>query len=199
MRDEAATVQEFVEAHFQTDGIDLIRIYAQYGGTARLSEIASFQRVTFETAEELNAIASFHLVWYKQNPSGHAGWQYPGSQNFTVAEYSAAVQTGTPGFEKTQKIHELVESLKREGFLKDIILIAAEDSQLNARVIVDGNSRAVALAVMLREDRGDVGKLLKSQYKVQMLKVTSMWTHVLYPCDFIDFCARRGPGRQALC
>lgn len=73
-------------------------------------------------------------------------------QNFTVAEYSTAVQAGTADPEKAQKIDELVESLKREGLLKDIILIAAEDSQLNARVIVDGNSRAVALAVRSEKD-----------------------------------------------
>lgn len=57
----------------------------------------------------------------------------------------------------------LVKSLKREGLSKDIILTAVLDSQLNARVIVDGNSRAVALAVMLREDRGVIGQLSGSE------------------------------------
>jgi hypothetical protein len=199
MREEAATCEEFVGANSQTSCINLMPVFAQNGGIARLLEIASFRRVTFETAEDLDAIATSHLVWYKQNPIGQAGWQYPGSQNFTVAEYSTAVQAGTADSEKAQKINELVESLKREGLSEDIILISAEDSQLNARVIVDGNSRAVALTVMLREDHGDVGKLLKSQYKMQMLKLTSMWAHVLYPCDFMDLCARQSPERRSLC
>lgn len=152
MREEAATCEEFIGANSHTSCINLMPVYAQNGGIARLLEIASFRRVTFETAEDLDAIATSHLVWYKQNLVGQAGWQHPGSSNFTVDEYSIAFQAGTADRDKAQKIRELVESLKREGLLKDIILIAAEDSQLNARVIVDGNSRAVALAVRSEED-----------------------------------------------
>lgn len=88
----------------------------------------------------------------------------------------------------------LVRSLKSEGLLEDIILTVAEDSQLNARVIVDGNSRAVALAVMLMEDRGVIGQLLASRHRVQMLKLRSIWAHVVYPYDFINLCASVGAG-----
>ena len=192
MREEAATSQEFVEANSQTRCINLIPAYAQNDGT-RLLEIASFRRVTFETAEDLDVITTSYIVWYKQNLDGQAGWQCAGSPNFTVDEYSTAVQAGTADPEKAQKIRAIVNSLKREGLLENIILTAALDSQLNARVIVDGNHRAIALAVVLREDLGDVRKLLASRCKVQMLELRSMWAHVLYPCDFIDLCARRGP------
>lgn len=49
MREKAATCEEFVEANSQTSCINLMPVYAQNDGIARLLEIASFRRVTFET------------------------------------------------------------------------------------------------------------------------------------------------------
>lgn len=193
MTEEAATFQDFFDANSQSHCINLIPVFAQNNGIARLLDIASCWRVTFETPEDLAALRASYIVWYKQNEYGQAGWQYRGSSNFTVDGYSAAVKAGIADPKKAQKIRALQESLRKDGLSEDIILVAALDSWLNARIIGDGNHRAIALTLILNETPNDLKSILASKHKVLMLELRSRWAHILYPCDFLDLCAQRRP------
>ena len=191
MREELASVEEFVEANSQTRCINLVRTFVQHDAIARLSEVASFWRVTFEEATDLEDLKTTYMVRYKQNSNLQSGWQYPGSSNFTVDEYVKAIQEQEEDPAMIQKILELEDSL-RKGLSEDITLTGARDESLKARILVDGNQRATALVLLLKNDPLALRSIVPSRYRVQMLELRSRWAHVIYPCDFLELCARFG-------
>lgn len=191
MREELASVEEFVGANSQTRCINLVPTFVQHDAIARLSEVASFWRVTFEEATDIEVLKTTYMVRYKQNPNLQSGWQYPGSSNFTVDEYVKAIQEQEVDPAMIQKILELEGSL-RKGLSEDMILTGARDESLKARIVVDGNHRAPALVLLLKKDLLALRSIMSSKYTVQMLELRSRWAHVIYPCDFLDLCARFG-------
>jgi hypothetical protein len=131
------------------------------------------------------------MVRYKQNSNLQSGWQYPGSSNFTVDEYVKAIQEQEEDPAMIQKILELEDSL-RKGVSEDIIFTGARDESLKARILVDGNQRATALVLLLKKNPLALRSIMSSKYTVQMLELRSRWAHVIYPCDFLELCARIG-------
>jgi len=191
MREEPASVNEFVEANSQTHCINLVRTFVEADAIARLSEVSSFWRVTFEEATDLDVLKTTYMVRYKQNSNLQSGWQYPGSLNFTVDEYVEAIREELADPEMIQKILELENSL-RKGLSENMILTGAWDESLKARILVDGNHRATSLVLLLKKNPLALRSIMSSKYTVQMLELRSRWAHVIYPCDFLELCARIG-------
>lgn len=188
VKEEPTTINEFLAVSSQTRCINLIRSLPLHGCIDRLTELANFSRFTVEDVEDLDLLKTTYLVRYKPNSQGQAGWQYLGSENYTVDEYTTAIQEEKDKLD----IQTLVDSLRR-GLQEDIVVIAAQDYTLNARIIVDGNHRAVALARLMREDPTALRNILSSSHKILILELRSKWAHVIYPCDFLNLCARFGP------
>lgn len=190
MKWEAAIAEDFCAANLQTRCFNLINVAIREGGVVPFSAMATFRRGRFETVADFDVLKTAYIVRYKPNSKGQGGWQYPGSSNYTAYEYAEAVRAGKIAWKERAKILGLVELLK-QGLNEDVTLTAATDTALEARVLVDGCHRATALALMLRETPTELTKLLALVHKVQIVELRSKWAHVLYPCDFLDLCARR--------
>lgn len=177
-----------------TQVIQLVELLRQRGLTAvaRLDAIGECWRMTIERIEDLDEVRRAHLVRYKPNSSGEAGWYYPGSLPYTVDEYASAVPTISP--REYAKIRSLASSIEN-GLSQDVVLMAAKDTSLDRRVIVDGVHRSTALILLSRANSAGLAHLLASNYKVSIVEFRSRWAHVLYPCDFLEFCnqTRRSP------
>lgn len=188
MRTEKAEIVDFLKADQRTTVIRLIPLLLQGGqsGLNRLSQIAAFRKLIFENQDDIEYLESSYLVWYKPNNRGEADWNRAGCENYTVAEYVDSILKGDVS---RGDIKNLVRSLKG-GLNEDIVLALAFDTKLNKRVIVDGCKRAVALALIARQSREEFLKLLNSGFPVVMMEPRSRLAHCLYPCDFLDFCAK---------
>lgn len=189
---EQTTADVYRVANSQTDCWNLPWLAEKEGGLAPMSEIARFWRGKFLAVEDLDYLSTAYIVRYKPNSDGKAGWQYSGAANYTVEEYAEAVRKGEMDVAERKDILELVESLK-EGPNRNIVLTTVLDNSLGVRVIVDGIHRATALALMRRENPSELEKLLLSTYQILMIELRSRWAHVLYPFDFLNLCAQRGP------
>ena len=192
MRWELSTAEVFCDANLQTQCFNLINVAMRDGGVVPFSAMATFWRGTFETIGDFDVLKTAYIVRYKPNSKGQGGWQYPGSSNYTAYEYAEVVRAGKIDWKERAEILGLAELLK-EGLSQDVTLTTAMDTMLDARVVVDGCHRATALALMLRDTTSELTKLLASAHKLQIVELRSRWGHVLYPCDFLDLSARRGP------
>ena len=195
MKWEAAIAEDFCAANLQTRCFNLVNVAIREGGVVPFSAMAMFRRGRFETVDDFEVFKTAFIVRYKPNSNGQGGWQYPSSSNYTAYEYAEAVRTGKVDWKERREILGLVELLK-EGLNDDITFTTAMDTALDARVIVDGCHRATAIAFMLLENSSELRKLLLSPYKLEMVELRSKWTHLLYPCDFLNLCARFG-GRDS--
>lgn len=187
-----ATADDFQAANAQTGCINLLSLAGQQGGMAPLPEIAEFWAGRFETVEDLDLLKPAFVVRYKLNSNGQAGWQYSGSANYTAEEYAEAVRKGETNLAERKKILALAASL-RSGLTKDIVLTTVLDNSLGVRLIVDGLHRATALNLLDRQNPSELSRLLTSKFQIMIIELRSRWAHVLYPFDFLDFCAQRGP------
>jgi len=189
------TADHFQSANTQTRCIQNVSTIVQHGGTGRLCEIADFFQAKLETANDTNLFCSACIARYKPNLDGQAGWQYSGSSNYTVKEYSDLVQSKDGDWQEGREILDLADSLK-SGLDRDIVITTVLDSSLDVRLIVDGLHRATALAVLSATEPAKLNKLFESMHKLSIIELRSRWAHLLYPCDFLDFCARREQNRR---
>ena len=199
MRIENASISDFLEADkvecddsgkpFKGATVAKLTDYFLQGGQSgldRLAQLATPQKLVVENVEDLSELKSWYLVWYKPNKKGEASWQYAGSENYTVAEYVAYVCSGNIRPSDENRVNEIrqLRGKLENGLRKNIILVAAFDTKVNKRVIVDGCKRTIALSLVAKEN---LGKVLASKYQVLVMELSSEWAHSLYPYDFIPF------------
>lgn len=208
MRTERATVSDFLNAdqvvldanRRPVKGATVCKLtnYFRQGGQSgldRLDQLAKFQRLIVENPKNFKELMSSYLVWYKPNKKGEAGWQYTGCKNYTVGEYVNYIRRDNiraNDKDTVEKIKELRRKLEG-GLCKDIILVAAFDTELKKRVIVDGCKRVVALALIAAKNPATFSDLLGSKCKAVVMELRSRWAHSLYPCDFIPFLEECNP------
>lgn len=187
MQEEPISLAQFCEANQSTHVIHLVEFFRTLGpaAAARLEDVCKCWQMTVEEVGDLDLVKKAHLVRYKPNVEGKAGWEYSGSLPYTVDEYAQAVPIINPP--EYGKIQALVSSMK-SGLSKDVVLVAALDTALDKRVIVDGVHRSTGLVLLSKTNPAALAELLASTYKVGVVEIRSKWTHVLYPCDFLEFC-----------
>jgi hypothetical protein len=188
-----ATADDFFAANAQTGCINLLSLAVREGGMVPLSAIGEFWSGRFEAVEDINDyLTTAYIVRYKPNSEGKDGWQYSGSSNYSIDEYAEAIRTGKLDWKRRRDVLGLVDLLK-EGLNADLIFTGVMDNSLGVRLIVDGVHRATALTLIQKDNPSQVNKLLASNYQILLIELRSKWGHVLYPVDFLDLCARRGP------
>ena len=185
MREERISLAEFRQANQSTHVIHLVESLGQLGpaAAARLEDLSECWRVTVEEIGDLDLVKEAHLVRYKPNADGKAGWEHPGSLPYTVDEYTQAVPIINPP--EYEKIRTLVSSME-SGLSQGVVLIAALDTTLDKRVIVDGVHRSTGLVLLSKTNPVGLTGLLTGIYKVSVVEIRSKWAHVLYPCDFLE-------------
>jgi hypothetical protein len=184
------TADHFLLANTHTRCIQIVSTIVRDGGKGRLCEIAEFFEGRLENGNDSNFLGSAYIARYKSNLSGQSGWQYSGSSNYTVKEYADLVQSEGRNWQEGREILDLADSLT-SGLDRDIVITAVLDSSLDVRLIVDGLHRATAMAVIDATEPMKLERLFESSHRVSIIELRSRWTHVLYPCDFLEFCARR--------
>ncbi len=189
MRQEKASLQEFVAANWHTGCINLFWLSKQHSLLEQLllgiANIVTVWKQLLEQPQDMKDLDPLHLVWYRPNQDGRDGWQYQGSTHYTVGEFAQLIQTNRvpPAHRgKQAKIEEYVRRL-RNGWTEDIVLLVAYDTGLDKRVIVDGCHRAVALSLLESTDSW----LALRSYSIALLQLESEWARTLYPCDFLRF------------
>jgi hypothetical protein len=184
------TADDFQSANTQTRCIQIVSAIVQDGGTGRLCEIAEFFQGNLEVGDDTKLLDSAYIARYKPNQHEQTGWQYTGSSNYTIKEFADLVQSKRRDFQEGKEILDLADSL-RSGLEKDVVIATAVDSSLEVRLIVDGLHRATALAVLSATEPAKLKTIFESNHKVSIIELRSRWAHLLYPCDFLDFCAQR--------
>jgi len=191
MREERIALGEFRNANRSTRVFQLVEYLLQSGpaAAARLGDIGECWRITIEHIKDLDLVKGAHLVRYRPNSRGEAGWEYPGSLLYTVEEYASADPTINPA--ENINIRNLASSMDK-GLSRDVVLTAAYDTGLGKRIIVDGVHRSTALILLSRSNPSGLNSLLAGTHKVSIVEFRSRWAHVLYPCDFFEFCKQVG-------
>jgi hypothetical protein len=184
-----ATAHNFYDANVQTACMNMIALAARNGGRVALSSLAEFRRGILRDAADIDLVKTAHLARYKPNAYGAGDWQFPGSSNFTVEEYAQAVQNGTAEETERQKIFALIDSFTQRGLTNNIVLTTVFDIALDVRLIVDGFHRATALVILRNAASTHLEALFGSQHSIELIELQSKWAHMLYPCDFLHFCA----------
>jgi hypothetical protein len=183
MKWQNATADRFRTANAQTRCINIFPLFEREAALPRLSP--EFWQGNVETVEDFNLICTAYIARYRPNSDGKAGWQYPGSSNYTVSEYVSVVENGKPDWDEGKEFLQLMHSIK-SGLKKDIIFTTIFDSSLGKRLIVDGLHRATAMALIRSKEPDKLCKLLASTYHLLVIELRSKWAHLLYPCDFLD-------------
>ena len=177
-----ATVIKLTPSFVESAGVPDLR---------RLSQVATFYRLTLETPKDFELVEEAFLVWYTINEQAESAWNKEGCNSYTVARYvddmirnRSVLESNKEHGERIKEIEALTESLKR-GLMDDVVIVSALDTGLGRRLIVDGCKRSVSLAMLARQNEEGFPRLLRSRFAVTIVEVESALAHCLYPADFL--------------
>ena len=147
--------------------------------------IGSVDTILLITPNDFERLAQYYLVWYKPNSNNDRGYNVDGSINFRLSEYIEAFQDKDKQAKvpNADKISEVIERLKH-GWNYTIEIIVAYDTSINAGLIVEGISHALAL-YYLRLDKPELlQELLKINSDVKLCQMNSNQCRDIFSYDF---------------
>ncbi|WXG39829.1 MAG: hypothetical protein WED07_03220 [Candidatus Freyarchaeum deiterrae] len=134
-----------------------------------------------ENSNDLNELSKYYMVWHTQNGVEPTNWWVSGSANWLFSEYVTGYISGSI---INRDINSIFESFKR-GLTANVEILVALDETINKGIIVDGTKRAVALCRIKNEDESALDFLFNSVYQINILKFSSKYCKILFPCDFL--------------
>ena len=147
--------------------------------------IGSVDTILLVTPNDFERLTQYYLVWYKPNSNNDRGYNVDGSINFRLSEYIEAFQDKDKQAKvpNADKISEVIERLKH-GWNYTIEIIVAYDTSINAGLIVEGISHALAL-YYLRLDKPELlQELLKINSDVKLCQMNSNQCRDIFSYDF---------------
>lgn len=147
------------------------------------------ERIRIIGINDVQRLAENYIVWYTINDNGLSGWDHQGSMNYKVNEFIEDLSQlrGLPNHEHEISGLNLVRESLRTGLTTNVTIRVAHDTFLNKQIIVDGTKRAVSLCTFLGEDLQVLSLLINSEFRIEILKLTSKYCHAVFPCDFNKF------------
>lgn len=142
------------------------------------------RRVT--TAEDIEQLSSYYLVWYKPNASGMTSPFADGSVNYRFDEYNAAILNGS--ISMPPPVINRVESFKNEGLIKNVDIVVGFDISIDKGLIVDGTKSSLALSHLRSNNVNVLKDLLASTNSINIVYLKSPVCRVLFPIDFCRLC-----------
>jgi len=156
--------------------------------TCKLSEICTVTQSELESPDEIETLAQMNLVWYVDPEGARVMWDAPGARNILLGDLARQYGLDPSGLDG--KLRETVDSI-RQGLKKNIELICVWDSSLEARVLVDGVYRGLALYYIYITEPGILQSLMDSNFSISTVTLSSPAGSMLFPCDFINICRDR--------
>jgi len=147
------------------------------------------ERMRITEENDVQRLADNYIVWYTINESGLSGWDHQESMNYKVSKFIEDLPQlrGLHNHEHEISGLDLIREGLKTGLSSNITIRVAHDTFLNRQIIVDGTKRAVSLCTFLLEDLQVLSSLLNSEFRIEILKITSKYCHAVFPCDFNKF------------
>ena len=147
--------------------------------------IGSVDTILLVTPNDFERLTQYYLVWYKPNSNNDRGYNVDGSINFRLSEYIEAFQDKDKQAKvpNGDKVSEIIERLKH-GWNYDIEIIVAYDTSINAGLIIEGISHALALYYLKLDKPELLQELLKINSDVKLCQMNSNQCRDIFSYDF---------------